>query len=203
MMTMMLTLMMIPSEIDPSEAPAENPGPTPAQHKAGLRAIIDEEITRLSELVAQFEAEADETDDEHEGDEQDQLAFDDSPEGDRLHRYQAHWSRSLLRTIEAIARLKKRGDGGEQGDAEGEPDEPPMQVPPLIDSAPSKPDSTRGAMQRGPNPSLALRAHDPSKPDSTRGAMQRGPNPSLALRAHDAPNPIQRAGPCNVDPTRR
>ena len=161
-----------PLGIDHSKAPAESPGPTPAQHKAGLRAIIDEEITRLSELVAQFEAEADETDDEHEGDEQDQLAFDDSPEGDRLHRYQAHWSRSLLRTIEAIARLKKRGDGGEQGHAGGEPDEPPMQVPPLMDSAPSKPDSTHGAMQRGPNPSLALRAHDPSKPDSTRGAMQ-------------------------------
>ena len=183
-----------PLGIDPSKAPAESPGPTPAQHKAGLRAIIDEEITRLSVLVAQFEAEADETDDEHEGDEQDQLAFDDSPEGDRLHRYQAHWSRSLLRTIEAIARLKKRGDGGEQGHAEGEPDEPPMQVPPLIDSAPTKPDSTRGAMQRGPNPSLALRAHDPPKPDSTRGAMQRGPNPSLALRAHDPPKPDSTRG---------
>ena len=132
-----------PPRDDPSEEPAPSTGPTPAQHKAALRAIIDEECTRLSGLVARFEAEADETDDEHEGDEQDQLAFDDSPEGDRLHRYQAHWSRSLLRTIEAIARLKKRGDGGEPGDGGGEPDEPPLQVPPLMDSVPSVLDSTR------------------------------------------------------------
>ena len=33
-----------PPGIDPSKAPAESPGPTPAQHKAGLRAIIDEEM---------------------------------------------------------------------------------------------------------------------------------------------------------------
>ena len=198
----MMNLIMIPPADDPSEEPAPSTGPTPAQHKAALRAIIDEECTRLSELVARFEAEADETDDEHEGDEQDQLAFDDSPEGDRLHRYQAHWSRSLLRTIEAIARLKKRGDGGEPGDGGGEPDEPLMQVPPLMDSVPSKPDSSSGDMQRGHNPSLALRAHDAPTRFNV-GAMQRGHNPSLALRAHDPPNPIQRAGPCNVDPTRR
>ena len=106
-----------PPAADPPGKPVPSTGPTPAQHKAGLRAIIDEECTRLSGLVARFEAEADETDDEPEEDVQDQLAFDDSPEGDRLHRYQAHWSRSLLRTIEAIARLKKRGDGGEPGRA--------------------------------------------------------------------------------------
>ena len=87
----------------------------------------------------------DETDDEHDGDAQDQLAFDDTPEGDRLHRYQAHWTRSLLRTLEAITRLRSRGDGGGPDD-EGEPDEPPIQVSPLIDPAPTKPDSTRGAM---------------------------------------------------------
>ncbi len=107
---------------DPLDDPPENKrrenralrgGPTPAEHKARLRAVLDEQCTYLSDLIAKLEAEEDEADDGLDQDEQELLAFDDSPEGDRLHRYQSHWTRSLLRTIEAITRLKKRGDGDE------------------------------------------------------------------------------------------
>lgn len=37
-------------------------------------------------------------------------AFDDSPEGERLHRYQTNWSRSLLRTLAAIEQLRHAAD---------------------------------------------------------------------------------------------
>ena len=43
---------------------------------------------------------------EDESDEE--AAFDDSPEGERLHRYQNHWSRMLKRTLDEFDRLHER-----------------------------------------------------------------------------------------------
>ena len=38
-----------------------------------------------------------------------EASFDDSAEGERLHRYQARWGRSLLRTLAALEELRGRG----------------------------------------------------------------------------------------------
>ena len=60
-----------------------------------FRAIAEEECARLRPLLARHE--------EEERDNRDDLprrfSFDDSAEGERVHRYQAHWSRTLLRTL--------------------------------------------------------------------------------------------------------
>jgi len=60
-----------------------------------LRAIAEEQCARLGPLLARHEDE--------ERDSRDDLprrfSFDDSAEGERVHRYQAHWSRTLLRTL--------------------------------------------------------------------------------------------------------
>jgi hypothetical protein len=75
----------------------------PPRLKREFQSILKEQCTRLEELRTAHEAEeADEATDVPEG-----SAFDDSAEGERLHRYQMHWHRSLLRTIDAIAKLKK------------------------------------------------------------------------------------------------
>ena len=80
--------------------------------KVELRAIVAEQCDRLSGLLEQHEA--GQSDDVAESVENAECAaFDDSPEGDRLHRYQAHWSRSLLRTLDAIHRQGNRGGDGE------------------------------------------------------------------------------------------
>ena len=55
------------------------------------------------------ESVADESDEE--------AAFDDTPEGERLHRYQTQWSRTLRRTFDEIERL--------HGQTEDEPTAPP------------------------------------------------------------------------------
>ena len=38
-----------------------------------------------------------------------EASFDDSAEGERLHRYQERWGRSLLRTLAKIEELRGRG----------------------------------------------------------------------------------------------
>lgn len=72
--------------------------------KQQLRSIVDAQTRRLEALLAEHEAEEDGED----GETDDQAAFDDSPEGERLHRYQSYWSRSLLRTLDALEKLRKQ-----------------------------------------------------------------------------------------------
>ena len=62
--------------------------------------LVDENYQRLQKLMARRDATEvveDESDEE--------AAFDDSPEGERLHRYQNHWSRMLKRTFDEFDRL--------------------------------------------------------------------------------------------------
>jgi hypothetical protein len=37
------------------------------------------------------------------------VAFDGSPEGERVHRYQGPWGRALIQTLDAIRKLKRDG----------------------------------------------------------------------------------------------
>ena len=79
--------------------------------------MVAEEYDRLTCRLEELEG--GKADDEgHDADRADRAAFDDSPEGDRLHRYQAHWSRSLLRTLDAIHRegMEDEHDDGADGD---------------------------------------------------------------------------------------
>ena len=89
---------------DPEDDPApggpddEAEAPLPfdlAAVNGEFRAIAEEECARLRPLLARHE--------EEERDNRDDLprrvSFDDSAEGERVHRYQAHWSRTLLRTL--------------------------------------------------------------------------------------------------------
>ena len=66
-----------------------------AEVNGEFRAIAEEQCARLRPILARHE--------EEERDNRDDLprrvSFDDSAEGERVHRYQAHWSRMLLRTL--------------------------------------------------------------------------------------------------------
>ena len=74
--------------------------------------LVDENYQRLTKLLARREAQEiveDESDEE--------AAFDDSPEGERLHRYQNHWSRMLKRTLDEFDRLHERTEEEPSADA--------------------------------------------------------------------------------------
>ena len=97
--------------------PATPPSPELPRLKAEFRTMVAEEYDRLTCRLEELEG--GKADDEgHDADRADRAAFDDSPEGDRLHRYQAHWSRSLLRTLDAIHRegMEDEHDDGADGD---------------------------------------------------------------------------------------
>jgi hypothetical protein len=68
-----------------------------------LRSTIDAETRRLETLLAELEPGEDHGD----GETDEQTAFDDTPEGERLHRYQTCWSRSLLRTLDTLVKLRR------------------------------------------------------------------------------------------------
>jgi hypothetical protein len=51
-----------------------------------------------------------------------EASFDDTAEGERLHRYQERWGRSLLRTLAALEELRRRGRlDHQEEEAEGAP----------------------------------------------------------------------------------
>ena len=60
-----------------------------------FRAIAEEQCARLGPLLARHEDE----ERDNRADLPRRLSFDDSAEGEHVHRYQTHWSRTLLRTL--------------------------------------------------------------------------------------------------------
>jgi hypothetical protein len=76
-----------------------------AQERATLVSVIDKVIAGVKEKLAL--AEAREVKDA--AIEADCLAFDDSPEGERLRRYELAAHRKFLRTIDAFTKLRKAG----------------------------------------------------------------------------------------------
>ena len=77
-----------------------------------LGKLATERCTRLNNLLARH--------DEGGSEARSRLAyeasFDDSPEGERLHRYQARWGRSLLRTLAALDELRGCGSPTDEED---------------------------------------------------------------------------------------
>ena len=92
----------------PHKAYVPQPRPDPKVVKRlneQLWLLVDENYQRLQKLMARREAQEVV---EEESDEE--AAFDDSPEGERLHRYQNHWSRMLKRTLDEFDRLHERSE---------------------------------------------------------------------------------------------
>ena len=84
------------------------PGPDP-EHVARLNEelwlLADENYRHLQTLLAERQAvEVVEVDPDEEA------AFDDTPEGERLHRYQTQWSRTFRRTLDEIHRQREQRD---------------------------------------------------------------------------------------------
>jgi hypothetical protein len=102
-----------PEYVPPPPRVVADPSLEPVRLKREFQSIVQQQCARLEDLLAAHEAE--EADDP--GDIAEESAFDDSAEGERLHRYQVHWHRSLLRTLDAIAKLRK----SEEQEAPGEP----------------------------------------------------------------------------------
>src|SRR4029078_9210103 len=101
----------------PLDDPATPPSPELLRLRAEFRAMVAEEYERMACRLEKLEGgKADE--EGLDADRADRAAFDDSPEGDRLHRYQAHWSRSLLRTLDAIHREGKQGEHDDRADGD-------------------------------------------------------------------------------------
>ena len=111
----------------------------PAEARVKLRAIVDQAVARLEarhEVHQQWEAAA-------AANQVDRLAFDASPEGERLRRFQLAGNRSLLRTLETLLKIRREGDDPQPdpaatdieqsargGRAPGEPSPPPRTADP-------------------------------------------------------------------------
>ena len=98
-----------------------------------LRAIVDQAVEQVK-VKAAMAAERAERDAARRAD---CLAFDDSPEGERLRRYELGYHRAFLRSVEAFskARCASENDGGDPPESEVENEEehgpPPHSFPPL------------------------------------------------------------------------
>ena len=149
---------------DPEDHPApggpddEAEAPLPfdlAEVNRQLRTIAEEECARIRPLLARHEDE--------ERDNRDDLprrvSFDDSAEGERVHRYQTHWSRMLLRTLAELRNHRAPG-------ARGSPRTDRGGCPPVPVRRPAR-SPTRG---RGPVILRILAPAGPRDPASGRGS---------------------------------
>jgi hypothetical protein len=96
---------------DPPDEPEPEPGVMESYWAAvgvALMKLAAERCARLRSLLAGYE--------QSEAEARARLAFeasfDDSAEGERLHRYQARWGRSLLRTLASLEELRGRSEAG-------------------------------------------------------------------------------------------
>jgi hypothetical protein len=131
---------------------------------------------------------AEEAEDPDDDDPEACIVFDDSAEGDRLHRYQARWSRALLRTLDTLAKLRKAcaeeeppadapSTGRPAQNGQGEP----AQNKPIASSIRREPPTTcvktadagkgRGVSQAGEN---APPRNTPIPQNSPAGGRERG-----------------------------
>jgi hypothetical protein len=79
-----------------------------------LQEIADGSCARLAGLLAARQAA--EASDHDAAELAARASFDDSPEGERLHRYQMAWNRSLLRTLDMIWKLQQEAAESAWGD---------------------------------------------------------------------------------------
>jgi hypothetical protein len=100
------------SKVDGEEPSAQSPYDDAAA-RCALLEIVAAEQERLVGLIEELAAENPDPAAEDAA----RASFDDSPEGERLHRYQNQWGRALLQTLKAIAAL------GPQAPAQPDPAE--------------------------------------------------------------------------------
>ena len=166
---------------DPVDDPATPPSPELLRLKAEFRTMVAEEYDRLTCRLKELEG--GKADDEgHDADRADRVAFDDSPEGDRLHRYQAHWSRSLLRTLDAIHREGKQDEHDDRADGDED-------VPSPGSSTADEPEVGR---RRVPDAVLEV---DPAVNAASESAPQGGEVNSAKQTHGEVPRPLK-AEPC-------
>ena len=89
-----------------------------------LRTIAEEECARIRPLLARHEEE----ERDNRADLPRRVSFDDSAEGERVHRYQAHWSRMLFRTL-AELRNHREPEARPDADAGAVPPSPSVDLP--------------------------------------------------------------------------
>ena len=144
---------------DPEDHPApggpddEAEAPLPfdlAEVNGEFRAIAEEECARLRPLLARHE--------EEERDNRDDLprrvSFDDSAEGERVHRYQTHWSRSLLRTLAAL-RNHREDEAGADPEPGPSPPSPALELPTREAEAPEPPPVAQPSAEVPPSPTTS------------------------------------------------
>ena len=166
---------------DPVDDPATPPSPELLRLRAEFRTMVAEEYDRLTCRLKELEG--GKADDEgHDADRADRVAFDDSPEGDRLHRYQAHWSRSLLRTLDAIHREGKQDEHDDRADGDED-------VPSPGSSTADEPEVGR---RRVPDAVLEV---DPAVNAASESAPQGGEVNSAKQTHGEVPRPLK-AEPC-------
>jgi hypothetical protein len=172
----------------PEEHP-EKPFPfDPAEVARGLRAIAEDQLAKLEPKLARFE------EDEAEAgvDLPLRSSFDDSAEGERLHRYQMHWSRSLLRTLASIENLR------DAPEAEPITATPADAMPPSLPSPPPRPAPEDASPAEAPVMPIAENAISPNKPTAeettSRGAevCVKNPDSSKATAAVAGTSPDAR-----------
>ena len=135
-----------------------------------FRAIAEEECARLRPLLARHE--------EEERDNRDDLprrvSFDDSAEGERVHRYQARWSHTLLRTLAELR--NHRG----LPEPEARPEPATGAVPPSPSVEPPAPQldvavPSSSASTPEPVPVIPPPAEDPAVPPPAEAMVRNKP----------------------------
>ena len=192
---------------DPEDLPApggpgdEAEAPLPfdlAEVNGEFRAIAEEECARIRPLLARHE--------EEERDNRDDLprrvSFDDSAEGERVHRYQAHWSRTLLRTLAELRNHRElpEPEARLEPTTGAVPPSPSVELPaPQLDVA--VPSSSASSPQ--PVPVIPPPVEDPAGLDQRprRRCETNPPWTSQRLsRQGVATNPLVRANPIRPPP---
>ena len=129
----------------------------------------------------------------------DRLAFDASPEGERLRRFQLAGNRSLLRTLETLLKIRREGD-----DPQPDPDATDATNPPAEDAPPASRRPRRGP----PTPPRRVGGLRPRRNGRPKVSCAPGSDPArdgaLPSRVHPQPGwtPGGRTSPRAIDPPR-
>jgi hypothetical protein len=154
----------------------------PVAARATLRAIVEKATTRLEAKLEVHEARAA----LEAAEAVDRLCFDDSPEGERLRRFQLASQRALLRTVDSLLKLRRQ--------------EPPRQT----ESDPAEPAGT-GPTVAGPSATICCGPdgiHSSSGADLSP-AVPAPPRGRPSRRSRSRPRKSRRTNPPPREPTHR
>jgi hypothetical protein len=160
----------------------------PAAARAMLRAIVEQAVIRLEAKLEVHQARAA----IEAAEAVDRLSFDESPEGERLRRFQLAGQRALLRTLDSLLKLRRQEPPRQTGDDPAEPavSESTVAGPsgtiwcgpggigssfgddllPTMPDSPAAPELER-LVENPPNEPTAPGADPPSAPEGSRAAI--------------------------------